>query len=402
MYSRLLSSSIIDALADTPAVYLQGARQVGKTTLVRDLLAEHFPAPYRTLDDATVLAAARLDPQGFLAAQRGPVVLDEVQRVPELALALKESIDRDRRPGRFLLTGSARLMALPRIADSLVGRMEVITLWPLSQQELEGTTQNLVDLAFAGALPESSCGGGRSLRARVVAGGYPEALTRSGVRRARWYESYLTTLLQCEVRDLSNILDLAALPRLLALLAARTGQLLNVSELSRSAGIPLTTVNRYLALLEGVFTVQRLPAWSTNLGKRLVRSPKMHLVDTGLAAHLLGVDEDGPITGGLLESFVTAELTRQRDCSSLRPALYHYRTHGGLEVDLVLEDRRGRLVGVEVKSSSSVRPRDLRGLRQLADIAGDRFVQGLVLYQGEAQVPLGESVTALPLRALWA
>jgi len=275
MYPRLLTRLVRESLADAPAVYLQGARQVGKSTLAR-LFPERR---YLTLDNATTLASCGADPEGFLAGLAGTATLDEVQRVPSLTLAIKRAIDEDRRPGRFLMTGSAGLLVLPALADALVGRMEVLTLWPLAQVELSGRPPTFIDDAFGTSfspLPQD----GPELEDRLVRGGFPEAHARSSSRsRGRWFESYLATLLQREVRSLHRIEDLAALPRLLSLVAARNGALLNVADLSRASGIAQTTLKRYLAVLEGTFLTWRLPAWSTNLGKRLTRSPKHYVVD---------------------------------------------------------------------------------------------------------------------------
>ena len=409
MYERIITESIIEAMEDTPAVFLQGARQAGKTTLARELARSKLGAKFLTLDDASVFAAARSDPEGFLAGQKGPVVLDEVQRVPELALALKAAIDRDRTPGRYLLTGSARLLTLPALSEALVGRMEVLTLWPLSQQEIEGTAGAWIDGLFGGADqvgPETTCDL-TDLRRRMTAGGFPEAVARSRPdRRARWYESYVTTLLQREVRDLSRVEDLASFPRLLALAAARTAQLTNMSDLARAAGLPTTTLRRYMALLEGVFLVHYLPAWSTNRTKRVTRSPKLYLTDSGLAAHLVGLEEEGSPgrslnLGGLLETFAVNEVIRQRDVSRIRPAAFHFRTHTGIEVDLLLEDRRGRLVGIEVKAAGSVGARDLRGLRYLEREHPEAFVQGVVLYGGDEVVAFSDRIIAIPVSILW-
>ena len=407
MYKRIITKPILDAMEDTPAVFLQGARQAGKTTLARELARSKLGARFLTLDDASVLAAARSDPEGFLAGQKGPVVLDEVQRVPELALALKAAIDRDRAPGRYFLTGSARLLTLPALSEALVGRMEVLTLWPLSQPELEGTEGNWIDGLFMGAgqdEPKTGCDL-TEVRRRMTTGGFPEAVARSRPeRRARWYESYVTTLLQREVRDLSRVEDLAAFPRLLALAAARTAQLTNMSDLSRAAGLPTSTLRRYMALLEGVFLLHYLPAWSTNRTKRVMRSPKLHLIDSGLAAHLVGLDEGagaGTHLGALMETFVVNELLRQRDVSAVRPAAFHFRTHTGIEVDLVFEDRRGRLVGIEVKTAGSVGVRDIKGLRYLEREHPEVFVRGIVLYGGDEVVPFSERIAAVPISAIW-
>ena len=408
MIRRNLTVPLLEALSDTPVVLLNGARQVGKSTLVQSL-APDYPAQYLTLDDATVLAAASGDPAGFLAGLAGPVILDEVQRAPGLFLAIKADVDRDRRPGRYLLTGSADVFLLPRIAESLAGRMEVLTLWPLSQGEIEGVRETFVDALFesklqAPAVPRLDRG---EMLDRALVGGYPELLERtSETRRRAWFGSYTTTILQRDVRDLSSIEDLTSLPRLLSLLAVRSATLLNYAELSRSSGLPASTLKRYFALLEATFLVRLLPAWSENLSKRLVKSPKLLLTDTGLLAAALGLsrerlDEEPRLVGPLLESFVLMEIRKQATWSETRPELFHYRTQTGQEVDLLLEDARGRIAGIEVKASATVQERDVRTLLDLAETLGKRFVRGVVLYTGERAVPFSEKVAALPMAALW-
>lgn len=324
-------------------------------------------------------------------------------------MAIKRAVDLDRRPGRFLLTGSTNVRFLPQLAEALVGRVEILTLWPLSQGEIEGTREGLIDLLFAQeAIPWRGDDEGASrLFERMLVGGYPEVVQRSDPeRRARWFETYLTTLLQREVRDLAQIEGLAELPKLLGLLATRTASLLNFTELSCASGLAQTTLKRYLALLEATFLVQRLPAWSSNLGKRWVKSPKVFLVDSGLAAHLLGADASaldrrGTILGGLLETFVLGELMRAATWSRVQPRFYHFRTQTGHEVDFVLEARGGACVGVEVKAAGSVRAGDFRGLKVLREETGEKWRSGIVLYTGSEVVPFERDLYAVPVRALW-
>jgi uncharacterized protein len=405
MRRRHLQGMLQQALADTPVVLVNGARQVGKTTLVRSASGRR----YLNLDDATVLAAARSDAAGFLSGLEGPVTLDEVQKAPELFPAIKASVDRSRRGGRFLLTGSTDVLSFPRLSDSLAGRMEVLSLWPFSQGELAGSREGFLDAVFSSRLPACAPGSlaRRELAGRVARGGYPEVQRRrSGARRAAWFESYLAAVLQRDVRDLAQVDGLLVLPRLLGLLAARSAATLNVADLSREAGVPQTTVTRYLALLSATFLLQTVPAWSANLGKRLVKAPRVHLADTGLACHLLGLGEARLVReperlGPLLESFVTLELRKQLAWSRTSAKLFHFRTHAGQEVDLVLEDSLGRLVGIEVKASHTVRAEDFRGLRALAEITGRRLVRGVVLYSGPEPVAFGPRLVALPLDAVW-
>lgn len=387
---------------------VHGARQTGKTTLAR-LEATRRKARYLTLDDASVLSAAASDPAGFLSGLDGPVVLDEVQHVPALFPAIKSEVDRRRQPGRFLLTGSANVLLLPKISESLAGRMEILTLWPLSQGEIDGTPDRFVDAVFGARLPSfaSSRMSRAELAARVVRGGYPEIVRRaSASRRRAWFGSYLATILQRDVREIAGIEGLTTLPRLLQLLATRSAGIQNFSDISRDAAMPQTTLKRYMTLLEATHLLRVVPAWFRNLGKRLMKAPKLYLDDTGLLAHLLGVDakrlvSDPNLLGPLLENFVAVELAKQSGWSRVQPTAFHFRTLAGEEVDVVLEAPSGEIVGVEVKSSATVGANDFRGLRALADAAGAKFRRGIVLYTGADAIPFGRNLHALPIDALW-
>jgi predicted AAA+ superfamily ATPase len=406
MFSRNIEPEIRAALTDTPVVLLNGARQTGKSTLAIALAAE-FGMRYVTLDDATALAAASADALGFLKGLGASAVIDEVQKAPTLFPAIKALVDADRRPGRYLLTGSANVLLLPKLSESLAGRVEIISLAPLSQGELEGRREGFIDAAFRPGPLENPGGEGVAPLDRILAGGYPEAVGRpAGKRRDAWFASYITAILQRDVRDLAHIEGLTDMPRLLSLLAARTGGLLNMSELSRSCGIAQTTLKRYLSLLEATFLFQPLPAWSANLGKRLVRSPKIHLADIGLAAFLTGhtperLASDPTHLGRLWESFVVGELRKQATWSEARVRLYHYRTTAGQEVDIVLESAAGSLLGVEVKAASTVVSKDFAGLRALVQDAAGRVVRGVILYAGDRTVAFGDQLVAIPLPALW-
>lgn len=420
MFRRFIEAKLTAALADTRVVLLHGARQTGKTTLARQV-AETEGREYLTLDDPAILGIARSDPWALVERAGAGIVIDEVQLAPQLFPAIKRAVDQDQRPGRFLLTGSANLFLLPKLSESLAGRIEILTLHPLSQSELatrrEETARagrrsadenNFVDALFAdepwtmGASDESR----EAVCRRVISGGFPEAVAREAVRRDAWFGSYLTTLLQRDVRDLTHIQSLTELPRLLALLAARSSTLLNASEIARALGLPNSTVRRYFALLEAVFLFQPLPAWSTNLGKRLVKSPKTHLLDSGLAAHLRGETDaralaHSPNLGPLLESFVVQELRKLLSWSESTALPYHFRTSAGREVDLVLEDSRRRVVGLQVKAASTVGPSDFAGLQALREAAGEKFARGVVLYLGEHRLPSAEGMWALPISSLW-
>ena len=408
MIQRWLEPLILESLQDTPVVLLNGARQVGKSTLVQSI-SKKTGASYVTLDDATVLAAASSDPESFITGLPNPVILDEVQRVPEIFLAIKAAVDRDRSAGRFLLTGSANVLMLPRLADSLAGRMDILTLWPLSHGEIEGTRETFIDQAFGETfkidkVPRLSFDDAVE---RMLAGGYPEAIERQTPRRrTAWFRAYITTILQRDVQDLANIEGLNELPRLLNLLATRSATLLNYAAIARDAGLPQTTLKRYLSLLRATFLMHELPAFSVNLGKRLVKSPKVFLNDSGLAASLISVDaarlkEDRQLFGQLLESWVITELAKQSTWSLVQPKLFHYRTQTGSEVDIILEDAAGRLVGIEVKASSTATAKDFRGLKTLAEDLPKRFHRGFVVYMGEQHVQFGEGVYAVPIGNLW-
>jgi|DEB19_MinimDraft_2_1074335.scaffolds.fasta_scaffold12555_2 predicted AAA+ superfamily ATPase len=412
MYTRHIAPLLADALLDTPVVLVNGARQSGKSTLVKSVLgAGGEPRQYLTLDDVAVLNAAKSDASGFINALQGPVTLDEVQRAPELFLAIKAAVDRDRRPGRFLLTGSADVLVLPGIADSLAGRMEVLSLWPLSCAEMvDSPVVNRADALFAGdwsALSVPPCER-EDLVTRLLAGGFADAVTRTSLRRRdAWFDSYIQAVLQRDVRDLANIEQLTEIPNLLQLLATRSGTLLNFAELSRTAGLAQSTLKRYFALLEMLFLVVRLPSWERNPGKRLVKAPKVFLPDSGLLNHFMATTAEGLLAkpglpGATVETFVLTELLKHVAFSAQRLSLWHYRTLTHIEVDFVLENRLGQIAGIEVKASATVDGKDFKGLRHLAETEPTIFKQGIVLYAGREVVPFGDKLWAVPMSLWWA
>jgi predicted AAA+ superfamily ATPase len=408
MYRRHVGPALRAALADTRVVLLNGARQTGKSTLAEEVAKEQG-GRYLTLDDPTLLGTARFDPTALLQGGDLLTVIDEVQKAPELLPALKREVDRDKRPGRFLLTGSANIFLVPRVAESLAGRIEILPLMPLSQDEMEGRPASFPDALFSGAPWRSRRSTLKRLEVveRIVAGGYPEVLARGpGARRGAWFTSYVSSLLQRDVRDLANIDGLTEMPRLLGLLAARASMLMNMAELSRAVGIPHSTLKRYLTLLEATFILQPLPAWSANLGKRFVKAPKIHLLDSGLTAHLRGESETAQLVasatvGPLLETFTLQEVRKQLAWSRQALTPYHFRTAAGREVDIVLQAPGGKLVGIEVKAAAALDTSDFAGLQALAEAAGKKFVRGVVLYLGEHVVPRGDNLWALPIDELW-
>jgi hypothetical protein len=407
-YERHLTPALEAALGDTPVVLVVGPRQAGKTTLCR-LVGERRGARVLSLDDAATLAAASADPTGFIAAIDAPVVLDEIQKVPALLPAIKLAVDRRRDPGRFLLTGSADVLALPRVSESLAGRIEVLTLWPLSQGEIMRRPEGFIAAMFGGDAPAGAGpGDGRTdLIDLALRGGYPEVVGRKApARRHAWFRAYVTTILQRDVRDIAQIAGVAELPRLLSVLAARSSSLVNVAELSRTLGLPHTTLARYLAILESAFLVRRIPAWGGNRARRAIKTPRLLVADTGLLGHLAGLtasrlSEDSTAVGPLFESLIASELLKQLAWNDTRVELFHFRTHAGREVDLVLERDDGRIVGLEVKAAASVGAPDVKGLETLREMAGRRFHRGAVLYAGRETLPFGRGVWALPLSAVW-
>jgi hypothetical protein len=403
---RLLAGPLGEALSDTPVVVVAGPRQAGKSTLTEHVVTSRA-GTWLSLDDAATLDAARTDPVGFVAGRTGLVGIDEAQRVPELLLAVKAQVDRDRRPGRFLLTGSTRLLGAPRLADSLAGRMEALTLWPFTQSELAGAhpRNGVIDAAFEDGIGDLRAEpvGRSEVVERAVGGGYLPALGRTDRRRAAWFDSYVAGVIDREVRAVSDATYLRELPRLLRLVASRTSGELNVADVARDMGMTRPTTDAYLAHLEAVFLVQTVPAWSTNLTSRVVRRPKVGLTDTGLAARLLGgrLRNDPDLAGRLVETFVTNELRAQCEWSTTRPSLFHYRDRQGHEVDLLLESPDGRVVAIEVKAGATVRSDDLRGLRLLEGRLGDDFAAGVVLCTCPAPVHLGGRLWTLPISVLW-
>ena len=407
IYPRLAEQGLLDALADSPVVLIHGPRQCGKTTLAR-LVGDRLGYGYVTFDDEVAQLAAQSDPAWFLDSLPRRAILDEVQRVPLLFAALKAMVDRVRTPGCFLLTGSSNVLLVPRLADSLAGRMEILRLYPLAQTELARRSSSFLATAFNAAFSTRRAPRLRhTLAERIVAGGYPAALARPvGRRRAAWYRDYVEAIVQRDVRDLARISALDALPRLLSLVAAQTARLLNVTDLAAPFSVSRPTIRDYLTVLQRVFLLEELPPWHTNRMSRLVKTPKLHIGDTGLACSLLGIDAgtlhaDRELLGQLLETFVLQELRRQASWYGEPTSFFHFRDKDAYEVDIVIEQGARAVVGVEVKASATLSGSDFRGLRRLKVAAGRRFVSGVVLYDGELTASLGDDLFAVPIRTLW-
>lgn len=405
MYDRFVEHRVEEALLDTPVVLVTGPRRAGKTTLVRKM--GEAGRRYITLDDQTALEAARTDPSGFI---RGldRAIIDEIQRAPDLILAIKKSVDDDYRPGRFLLTGSANVLTLPRVADSLAGRMETLRMLPLSHAEIVSTRSTFLDRLFAGALEgDKQATIGDDLVQLVLIGGFPEAIARDTERRRQdWARSYLTSVLIRDLRDIAEIEKLTELPKFVRLLAEHSGQLVNYSQLGSSINVSYKTGQRYVALLEQVFLIATLQPWFTNALKRIAKTPKLHFLDSGLLATARGlnferVKANREVFGALLETFVFSELLKLMTASDLRLTPYHFRDQQMREVDIVLERDDGMIVGIEIKASATVKSGDFGGLRTLAEACMDRFAYGVVLYDSTDFVPFGDKLAAAPLSCLW-
>jgi predicted AAA+ superfamily ATPase len=405
MYERFVERRAEEALSDTPVVLIVGPRRAGKTTLVRKM--GEAGRTYITLDDQTTLDAARSDPVGFI---RGldQAIIDEIQRAPDLLLAIKKTVDEDYRPGRFLLTGSANVLTLPRVADSLAGRMETIQMLPLARAEVTGQMPRFLERLFDGKL-QGVQGAivGDDLVKLVLIGGFPEAISRDSERRRQdWSRSYLTSVLTRDLRDIADIEKLTELPKFVRLLAEHSGQLVNYSQFGGSINVSHKTGQRYVALLEQVFLVATLQPWYTNALKRIAKTPKLHFLDSGLLATTRGlsferVKANRGEFGALLESFVFSEVLKLMTGSDLRLTPYHFRDQQMHEVDIVLERDDGMIVGIEVKAAATVKSGDFAGLRTLAEACKDRFAFGVVLYDSADLVPFGDKLAAAPLSSLW-
>ncbi len=405
LYPRWIGPRIDEALRDTPVVLLAGPRQAGKATLVRQFAKQGLN--YLTLDDELTLLSAREDPVGMIR-NLDRAIIDEIQRVPQLLLAIKKSVDEDRRPGRFLLTGSANLMALPTVADSLAGRLETLLLLPLSQSEIENRPANWIDSIFSGVILTANPPVlGNDLAERVLRGGYPEAVARPTVkRRIAWARQYIDAILQRDVRDVAEIDKLDQLPRFLRALAQTAGQMCNYSELGGQAGLDGKTVSRYIGVFEQLYLLKRIDVWAHNRLKRVVKTPKLQFIDSGLLAMLMDVTPkdaqlDKSRYGHVLESFVFGELLKHTTTAEDDYRLLYYRDADKFEVDVVIENTAGHLVGIEIKASATIKERDLRGLKKLASLAGDQFTAGVLLYDGDESMPLGNNIWAAPLSTLW-
>lgn len=407
MYFRIAEPQIRTALRDTRVVAISGPRQSGKTTLARRFVKQG--RKFVTLDNQSTLAAAKSDPVAFI---RGldRAVIDEVQRAPDLLLAIKQSVDEDRRPGRFLLTGSANLLTVKTIHESLAGRVEIVPLYPLGRSEQLGIKHpQFIAKAFRGEVPDTAEALSKEkLSDWVTAGGYPEAIKRRSERRRQdWYRAYIKSIVERDLPEISNLAKPDQIPRVLQIAAQFAGQLMNLSEIGRSVGLDHKTADHYVRVLEQLYLIQRVQPWYRNELSRLVKTPKLHFIDSGLLTAMRGYSltrlrADRTVFGALLESFVFSELLKLSAWAEERVMLFHYRDRDKLEVDFILENPAGEIVGIEVKSAASVTRRDFLGLERVANAAGAAFRQGIVLYDGVQTLSFADNLRAAPLSALWA
>lgn len=406
LYPRFIEEQITTALQDTPVVCVIGPRQIGKTTLCKQIAPDRA---YFSFDDQTILQLAKSDPQGFVASLPGRVTLDEIQRVPELLFAIKHDVDQNRHAGRYLLTGSANLLLMSQVKESLAGRIEIVHMHPLSEAEKSSHRSNFLELLLSQNITGELSPGttvSEEIATRLCQGGYPEPLTRTANRAKRWYEQYLNSLIQHDVRDIATIYEHGQLLKLTGLMALRTGQLLNVSTVANELKLTRESVDKYLAILEHLFLFYRLPAWHSSRTKRLIKTPKVHIIDSGLAAmfHQLAPEQwmtKSQIFGQLLESFVLQQIRVQASWLDRSLSFSHYRDKDQKEVDIVIEDGSD-VYGIEIKKSSTIQDKDGTGLRILAAQAGANFKGGVIFYSGQHTLPLPlPNCFAVPITQLW-
>ncbi len=405
---RNITLRLLDALKDTPVVLLQGARQTGKSTLVQLLARKQHPAEYLTLDDLSIYSAIKDNPDDFLNTYSDNIILDEVQKAPELFRAIKSVVDKNRKPGKFILTGSANILLLPKISESLAGRIEILQLYPFSQSEIMGNKINVLDRLFTENMniKANPADGHVDIYKNIVVGGYPEAVFRKTDRRRNaWFESYAKSMLQRDIKELSHIESIAQFPKLLNLLAARTGALLNFAEISRAISIPQTSLKRYFTLLEASFLVYLLPPYYKNRSKRLIKTAKIYFNDTGLLSHQLsininGLKKDKILFGHILENYVLMELIKYAAWSDYQYKFYHYRTVSGREIDFIIERSDGKTVAIEVKSSANTEAKMFVHIKDFESEIGKNFHRGYVFYLGNKIFHYSKNRIAVPINII--
>jgi predicted AAA+ superfamily ATPase len=409
--NRHIRTKLLKVLNTSPVVFLNGPRQAGKSTLVQAIAQKDYPAEYVTFDSATQMAAAASAPESYLKERKGPLIIDEVQLVPEIFRSLKIVVDELRQEkrlklkGRFLLTGSANIMAIPKLSEPLVGRMSVLTLYPFAGAEVLGRNGDFIERLFNLAFEADD--GKHKLSDVIRLATFPEISGADDDQRTNWFDGYITTILQRDVRALAEIEKLSMLPNLLRILANRAGGLVNDADIARDAGLNPVTSRNYKTLLKMLFLTSELAPWYRNIGKRLMKSPKGYITDTMLLCHLLqyeltDLEKNRPeVFGHVVENFVVTELGKLMTFHDQKTDMYHFRTSDNKEVDIVLEKPNGQLAGIEVKKGDSISRSDFKGLEELQSLTGDDFICGIILYNGRDVVPFGENLWAVPLSNLW-
>jgi predicted AAA+ superfamily ATPase len=414
--SRFIQPLLLETLKTNPVVFLNGPRQSGKSTLVLNNLTNigknGTAASYITFDNATQMAAASFSPASFLSAYDNTVILDEVQLVPEIFRALKLRVDELRLQdkstsnGRYLLTGSANILALPKLSESLVGRMNILTLFPFCTAEAAGGKGTGLDCIFSMNF-SSIRSGDITISEAIKLATYPEILDKDDRQVNSWFDGYISTILQRDVKMLADLEKIAALPSLLRALASRAGNVINDADLSRDVGLNAVTGKFYRNILKMMFLSVDVPPWYRNISKRLVKSAKGYLTDTLLLCFMLDLNLEHLVKnrpdlfGHILENYVAMELTKLLSFSDSKAKLYHFRTSDGKEVDFVLEKPNGNLWAVEVKSSDTVSAKDFSGIKLMQEMTGKDFMGGVVLYSGKESVPFGKNLWAVPYNVLW-
>ncbi len=408
MFKRFMEHRIHEALQDTPVVYVMGPRQSGKTTVVKNIINDDWI--YITFDDFTQLNLVKSDPIGYIRnlPEGKSIVLDEVQRLPELFVSIKQSVDECRIPGRFLLTGSANALLLPKLSDSLAGRMETISLMTLSEYEILDKTPSFLNIILNGVAPTT-----KEIRVRnhvihrIVSGCFPEPIQRDKESRVQaWYKAYMQTLIQKDIRDLGCIEHHHDMEKLLSILSLYSGKLINFSEIGEKVGLDRGTVKKYMALLEQLFLIDTLPPWHTNAYKRLVKTHKLHMVDTGIICAIRGLHQEKlrshpELYGALLETFVYNELKKQSNFTDEKLTFSHYRDKDQVEIDIIIENTFDEIIAIEVKAAATIYSKDLTGLKKLRELTKERFKIGIILYDGDHTTSFGENLYAVPIAALW-
>ncbi|HCA42352.1 MAG TPA: hypothetical protein DEP28_03785 [Bacteroidetes bacterium] len=405
IFKRNIEANLITALKDTPVILLNGARQSGKTFLLKEMVRKNLISEYITLDNIEPFTVASREPEDFLNSFKGSVILDEIQRIPEIFVSIKANVDKKRTPGKFILSGSADIFQLPKLTDSLAGRIEVHTLYPLSQMEINNKKGSFVDHIFSkntqwNSLPKVSR---KKIFSSIFRGGFPSVQNKPLYRLYDWFGSYVNTIIQRDIRDISKIEKHSDLPGILELLASRTMQLYNNAAISSSLKLPQTTMTRYIKLLRMVYLVDFLRPYARNVTKRISKAPKLYFTDTGVISFLLNLSSsfDNPFRGQIFENFVIMEIIKQISWSKVKPKVYFYRDLNGNEVDLILELRGGDLIAIEIKASTSVKPKDFDSLKLLKSQVGNRFLKGFVIYMGDNIYPYDKNIFSLPVNALW-